>query len=429
MRHLLGNISPNASRAVFGGMATLALGSGAGRLISLATIPIVTRIYGPEDFGVLSVFTAVVLILAPLATLRYVLALPLPRHDGLAMNLLALTACLLVGIGGLLALALWLLGEPLFGLLSMEVLAPWWWLIVLGVLGTAAYEAFTLWATRRRAYKVMAQTQVTQSVAGAGVKIALGLAGLQPLGLLIGQVVAQAGGTVRLWRNFVFDFRTNRHHVGISRMRKAAWHYRSMPIWRVPSQFLMIFSIQAPVLAFAALYDAATVGQLGLAFTALAIPISVLGETTSKAYYAEISRIGRYDPKSLLAVTRSTLSTMLIVSLGPSLVLFLFGEPIFEMVLGESWTVAGRYAEILSFYLLVQFLSNPISRVFSVLRIEWAYFLINTQRVILIVGGFIASGLLNYSPEDALVLFVILTSLHRLSIVGFILLTLKRRIR
>ena len=76
--------------SVFRGMFTLALGSGAARLISIAVIPVLSRIYAPEDYGVLSVFIALTAILAPLLSLRYVTALPLPRHPGLAMSLFAL---------------------------------------------------------------------------------------------------------------------------------------------------------------------------------------------------------------------------------------------------------------------------------------------------------------------------------------------------
>ena len=46
-------------------------------------------------------------------TLRYVLALPLPRHDGVAMNLLVLSCALMLGFSALVGLALWAFGEPL----------------------------------------------------------------------------------------------------------------------------------------------------------------------------------------------------------------------------------------------------------------------------------------------------------------------------
>src|SRR5690554_1776955 len=122
--HLRNRISARlfsgASGGVFRGMLTLALGSGIGRLIGIALIPVLTRIYTPDDFGVLAVYTALVAILAPLVTLRYVLALPLPRHDGMALNLLALSTLLMLALTTVVGLALLFGGAPLLSVFSME---------------------------------------------------------------------------------------------------------------------------------------------------------------------------------------------------------------------------------------------------------------------------------------------------------------------
>ena len=48
---------------VFRGMVTMALGSGAAKGIGLLVVPLLTRIYSPEDYGVLSVFTALIFVL------------------------------------------------------------------------------------------------------------------------------------------------------------------------------------------------------------------------------------------------------------------------------------------------------------------------------------------------------------------------------
>ena len=46
--------------AIFRGMATIAFGSLIGRLIGIIVLPVLTRLYGPENFGVLAIFTAIV---------------------------------------------------------------------------------------------------------------------------------------------------------------------------------------------------------------------------------------------------------------------------------------------------------------------------------------------------------------------------------
>ncbi|MBK1621851.1 hypothetical protein CKO42_26465 [Lamprobacter modestohalophilus] len=172
-------------------MMTLAMGSGAARLIGVASIPILTRIYSPEDFGALASFTVLVSMISPVLTLRYVVALPLPRRDGMAMNLMALSASIMGIMALIVTVGLWLLAPLLMGLLSMEVLVPYWWLIALGVTAAGVYELLSTWATRRKAYITIAKTEVLQSLSGSLLKIGLGLLALKPIGLLVGQVVAR----------------------------------------------------------------------------------------------------------------------------------------------------------------------------------------------------------------------------------------------
>lgn len=401
-----------ASGGVFRGMATLALGSGIGRVIGIVAIPVLTRIYTPEDFGVLAVFTALVAILAPLVTLRYVLALPLPRQDGVAMNLLALSTGLMLGLSALIALSLWMGGETLLGLVSMQVLAPWWWLIALGVLGTATYEMLTLWATRRRAYKVIAQTNVTQSLAGTVVKIGLGVLSVQPLGLLLGQVVAQAGGVGRLLRGFLGEFRANWHHISPARLRKVAWKHRGFAIWRVPSQFLMVFSMQAPMFFMAALYDAQTTGQFGLAMMALSVPVALLGRTTSQAFFAEASVLGRRRASEIRAMLRSVVVRLGAVSLLPTIALLLLGPVLFTVLFGRDWQLAGSLAQALSVCLFFQFIQTPVAHVFYIFDGQRQLLLLNGQRVVLMGAVFGASYGLSWPVGYTVWAYSLTVALH-----------------
>jgi O-antigen/teichoic acid export membrane protein len=394
-------------------MATLAIGSGAARAIGIATIPILSRLYSPEDFGALAVFTALVAVIAPLATLRYALALPLPRQDGMAMNLLALSGCLIVGLSMLLALVLGFWAAPLLGLLSMQVLAPWWWLIVLGVLGTATYELLTLWATRRRSYKLMAQTQVAQSAAGSLVKIVLGMAALQPAGLLIGQTVAQAGGTVRLWQGFLPEFQSSWRHVRLARIGQAALHHRGFPLWRAPAQLLLMFSMQAPVLIIAALYDSEATGQFGMAMMAVVMPMTVLGGSMSRAVYGEAASIGTRAPDRLFRLIVQSQIRLLLLSLVPASTLFFLGPRLFAVILGDQWFVAGEYASVLAVLLFFQFSSAPLMQILNLLGRQKVFLLVNLLRAALTVcaGGFASVACLE-SSEFVLAYTVLMTPVY-----------------
>ncbi|MCG5501293.1 lipopolysaccharide biosynthesis protein [Ectothiorhodospira lacustris] len=398
--------------AVFRGMATLALGSGLARVIGIASIPILTRLYTPEDFGVMAVFTALIALMAPLLTLRYILAVPLPRHDGLAMNLMVLSAGLMLVTGTLLAIGLAFFAEPMLALMSMEVLAPWWWLIVLGLIGSGTYEMLSLWATRRRAYKVIAYTNVTQSAAGALVKVSFGFFGAWPIGLLIGQVVAKSGGIGTLLRHFWAEFRANWRHVRRSRLERVAVRHRGFPIYRLPSQVLLVFSAQAPVLFIATLYDAETTGQFGLAMAAIGLPLGLLGQTTAKAFYAEAANIGRRRGEEIRQLTIAVLKRLAFFAAVPTIILLVFGPELFRIVFGGNWELAGVFASILAIYLFFQFIQTPVAHLFYIFERQRSLLVLNVQRVILVLMLFAAAGYLDWSPVLAITAYAVLLSLH-----------------
>lgn len=416
-----------ASGGVFRGMLTLALGSGAGRAIGIAAIPVLTRLYTPEDFGVLAVFTALVAILAPLVTLRYALALPLPRHDGVAMNLLVLSVVLMLGLSAGIAALLWIWGTSLLTLVSMEVLTPWWWLIALGVLGTASYELLTMWATRARAYRVIAHTSVTQSAAGALVKIGMGLSAVQPLGLLVGQVVAQTSGVGRLLGGFWSELRSNWRYVRMSRMRKVAWRHRGFPMWRVPSQFLMVFSMQAPMLITAAFFTASEVGHLSIALTLSLLPANILSQSLGKAYYAEAATL-HHNPLMLYEATKSVFLKIFVISIILTAIFVTFAPILLPVILGSAWSSTGILTSILSLSLVAQMPSQSIINSLSIIGRNDIFMRINLSRFILAGCALSIPPAFGYSFLCTISIYTLAVSIQRFAQSYVVLRMLKTRV-
>lgn len=414
LANAIDRLGGKTSANVFKGMATLALGNGLARILGLAATPILTRIYSPEHFGVLSVFTALLLIFTPLMTLRYELAVPLPSRDGAAMTLMALATAFIAMTTVALSLLLWLAGPALLSMASMQVLIPYRWMLMIALTSAGLYEVLLIWAVRRRAYPAIARTQLQQSAVGSVAKVALGLLDMKPLGLLAGQVLGAGAGTMTLVRMFFADVQRYRRQVTFQRAWFMLRHYRGFPAFRLPSQLLQIFSSQAPLLLTAALYDATTTGQLGLAMMTLALPMNLLGHSTSKAYYAEIASIGRKRPAEIRALTYSVIKRLLALALAPTLLLLLFGERIFALAFGTEWAVAGEMASLLAPYLLFQFMHAPASHLLSVFEGQRLLLMLNVQRCLLTLACFASGHFLELPITSVLLIYAITLSAHYL---------------
>ncbi len=60
----------------------LMTGTVGGRLIALAAMPLVTRLYSPQDFALLAVYLATVSLIGAIACLRFDVAIPVAQDDG-----------------------------------------------------------------------------------------------------------------------------------------------------------------------------------------------------------------------------------------------------------------------------------------------------------------------------------------------------------
>ncbi len=85
-------------------MALLTSGAMLARVVAAGSAPFPSsphRIYTPEHMGVLSVFASLAAMLIPFVTLAYSTAIPLPKRDGMALNLAVLCRALLLTISPL----------------------------------------------------------------------------------------------------------------------------------------------------------------------------------------------------------------------------------------------------------------------------------------------------------------------------------------
>lgn len=78
-------------------VSVLASGSIVAQVISVLISPVLSRIYSPEDYGLLAVFLSVLNMFAVVLCFRYELAIVLPKDESDAINLVKL--CLMISSG------------------------------------------------------------------------------------------------------------------------------------------------------------------------------------------------------------------------------------------------------------------------------------------------------------------------------------------
>lgn len=407
-------------------MLTLALGSSSARAIGILSIPIITRIYSPSDYGVLALYVSTVSILVPAATLRYGTAIPLPRKDAFAINILALGFILILLYCASLFIIFYFFSDIIFLQFNISELGSWWWLIIISVAGAATYELLNSWATRKKKYRAMATTQFAQSLIGSSSKIVLGLLGYKPVGLIIGQLLTHSSGSGGLIKASFKELRTLIPNIRINRIKFAAAYYRQFPVFRLPSQLLLQISSNAPVLMMSALYNKGLTGQLSLAIMAISLPTGIISQAISSAFYAEIAKIGKRDLEQVSSLTMDVQKKLFLIGIPITILIILLAEPMFKVVFGTEWQLAGKYAAILAPFILLQFTSNPLMQVLNIAGSQKHFLLINIARILGLAVLLLIFKTSEFHSEIFVAALSIYLSLYYLGTTLFIIFTVKK---
>ncbi|WP_165477442.1 lipopolysaccharide biosynthesis protein [Idiomarina baltica] len=405
-------ISIDNAKKVQKNILTLISGNLGARALGFIFLPLITRVYSPEDFGVFSLFTAVLSILLPIATLKYEVTVLIPKSSRLAFNQLVVSVLLTMVMTLIVAVILLLFRDSIFRLFDLEPLLDFWWLLPLGIFTASSYSILSMWGTRLQNFKILAITSVYQSFIGGASKLILAYLLVNPLGLLVGHVMQQGGGIYKLKNKFWPDFKCQFTKLRLNRIWFGVKLFRNVPLTRFPSQLILVLTSNSPILYSSVAYESEVTGFIGLAFTTLALPMALVGQSVGKAYFSEIAKIGRKNIVSIGKVTKFIVKRLFIIAIIPTLVLIFFGPFLFSITFGSKWAMSGEYVSILAWMLIFQFITAPIINLFTVLNKHQVFLYLNLLRLCIVATVFTTSFSLKFSPISWLTLYSVGLSAH-----------------
>lgn len=355
---MMASTSPVRGSRFRSNVLRIATGTMLSQVIVIGCTPLLTRLYAPEAFGALALFTALNTILAGLFTLKYDLSIILPaeRDEAEDLTRLTLTSSVLFSLLLLLGLGLAQLGWPDSGLQAYQFLLP------LSTLLSAAYTCAQQWAARANDYGRFSRSQVV----GASINVALSLTvGLASRDATCGLVLGWVGGllasllyvTAGRWPAAV-ALRLQR-----GALLQVARSHRRFPLFVLPTSMTQTLGNSAQPFILQALFSLRDVGQYAIANRFLLVPSTLVGSAIAEAFRAEfVARMKQGDPVSHFF--RATFTRMLVMGLPVFLLLLLSAPALFALAFGSDYREAGTLARYLGAGVLAQFVAQPFAYVF-----------------------------------------------------------------
>jgi lipopolysaccharide exporter len=389
------------SHSTIRGALALAGCTAVGAVAMMVASPILTRLFTPEAFGMIAVYTSIVSVFATIGCLRYDLAILLPEDDETAVSLLMLSLAALVFICAILSLLVWLMTADIVEWLSCRPLAPYLWTGPIGVLGGGAYQALSCWALRKEAFGEIARTKLSQNAGMLVTQIGLGewMSG-SPGGLLAGDLVSRFGGVGALLRYSWPSLR--RSHPGLRELATNAVRYRRFPLYSAPASLLTAVSTQIPVIMLSRYFGPAVTGWYALTYRVLRAPAVMVGQAAAQSLFAGAAKISR-DQERLRALTEKTAIVLVVIGLPVFALVVQEGSDVFATLFGVKWQRGGLYAQILSPWFFVSFVCSPLSNLLTVR--EWqATTLVYSALECAVISGCLYAGARFHSDTVAMAL-------------------------
>jgi O-antigen/teichoic acid export membrane protein len=342
---------------VFKSFVMLFSGTLLAQVISYAVAPVLTRLYGPSEMSEMMFFMRLIAFLSSVITLRFEAALPLPKID--AHSYLIYRFIYFFSFWVLLLLTLLCIVFALYDL--FPAFDSWFYLCT--ILGTAAMiliNVGTSWAVRKGHYPIITRQKIINSLLSNGLKWGFYYLKWSAFGLILASLL----GFLISSLEFVFNFfKTHRSLKSNFSKRKTAVllkEHNDFPKLNLPHVFIdngKEILLATIVLAF---FGESIYGSYGHSYQMLRIPLMLVGVSVGQIFYNRASE-AMHNKKPLFPIVSKTIGTLGIISLLPFLTLFFWGEEIFTFVFGDRWANSGVYAQIMTLWLMVNFVLSPIT--------------------------------------------------------------------
>ncbi len=378
----------------------LASGAALAQVLAFALVPVIARLYSPDTFGAAATFAAVLTILNSVVTLRYEMAILLPESDRAAAALAWGSLLVVALLSGLLYLLISLHTPAREG--SALGLIPHIELLPLAILLGGVTLVLTHWGIRQGRFGLLSTKRVVSaSVAEVG-RLALGVLGHDvPGSLIVANIIGVAMGILILvggFRRQLGLFLQPRLTEALSGLRD----YIKFPLFASWATVLNALSHQMTPIVLGIFFASHVVGHYAQANRITVTPLILMSAAITQVFAQRAARARREG--TLAGLTTATARNMLRLAWYPAVALFLLGPELTIWFLGAQWTEAGRYVRILSVWMLVTLVSDPLSALYAILERQEIGLGLNITLLLLRAGGLVIGGLRG-DPVLALTLF------------------------
>ncbi|NTU74359.1 oligosaccharide flippase family protein [Candidatus Roizmanbacteria bacterium] len=373
-------------------VAVVAGGTAGAQALTMVFAPFITRLYGPEAYGLLGVFMALITILVPVGALTYPIAIVLPKEGDDAHRLGQLSVIIALVISVIIGIVMIVVDDLILALVGGgEAIRDYLFLVPVAVFFGAVQQVYEKWVIRKKQFKLTARANILQTLLMNSVTLGMGF--YKPIaGILIVMATLKSmvystllGFGIRGAEDAEHD---SMFSIDFPRLKILARQYYDFPLYRAPQVFINSISQSLPVLMLASFFGPSAAGFYSLGKAVLGLPTQLIGQSIADVFYPRIVD-AKSNSQNLSQLLLRATKAMGVIGLIPFGVVIIGGPWLFGFVFGDVWITAGKYAQWLSLMSYFYFVSRPCVVAIPVIQMQGILLVFEIFSIALRALGFI----------------------------------------
>ncbi len=323
---------------------------------------ILANYYGPESYGIYSVFLSYIMILPVLSGLRLDNVMIMQRGSKEIRNLFS----------GIVVITLVLTFAFISVMAVVKLLNVYSFQMSYYILGLTGLGAvLTGWNltqnnmfTKYKLFKQISTAFIISSVVSVVFQAIFYFSGWEENGLIYGWIVG-------LMASFLYNLSVSKGQliqINVLEFKKSVGEHINIVHYTYPSDSINAIANNILPILVIGYFAASEVGLYGMAFKILSVPLVLLSGSVSRVYFQKAVSLNRTDKKSLKKLTYKVIFSNVAIIFAFVFFMNTIGMYALDWFLKDSWNGLGSYVLALSFWILARSALNPIASLIVVLN-------------------------------------------------------------
>tara|TARA_B100001057_G_scaffold501028_1_gene619810 strand:- start:7057 stop:8328 length:1272 start_codon:yes stop_codon:yes gene_type:complete len=303
------------------------------------------------------------MIFVVLSSMRYELAIPLPKSNSEAISIVFICSILTILASILSMIFMFFFGNLLFDIKLQYFLL---WTLPFLIISGSLNQLALMWLTRSSFFNIYSLSQFLLAILIATLSIIFSYIDNSSKGLISATLLAFTINSIVMW-TFIFFMskKSNNRNFKLSNLLMTIKKFKSYPIYMTPYTLSSILRDRIVYFFISSYVGTAQLGLYSFAQRISNAPNNLIASAFRPVFYNLITN--EESKASTVNLIQTTIKFLISIILPYSIFFFFYAEKIVTFIFGDEWSEAAIFFMILIIPMIPQTLSNWLDRYFDAL--------------------------------------------------------------